>query len=137
MGFTQSYQVLQDSFLRFGSEASCSSDGSSTNQKEAENELQNYLYNVVDEDQKIIFNSGATIGGAGEDQKPYGENPLDYSLEEIKQLISNNLCNNNLFVDENKTDEKVEYYNWSWLLQVQPEDFELLDSIRGRQGFVY
>ncbi|CDP06779.1 unnamed protein product [Coffea canephora] len=104
------------SLLRFGGEASCSSsDGSSTNQnsygKEVEHDLQNYLCStgVDHEDQKIIFNSDVTIEYA-DDQKPYSENPLDYSLEEIKQLISTNLCNN-FFVDENKTDEKVAYYN--------------------------
>ncbi|KAL3536235.1 hypothetical protein ACH5RR_004696 [Cinchona calisaya] len=96
------YQVQESSFPRFrGHEAaSCtSSDGdgsSSTNQfsygKDVEHDLQNYVYNGAD------------------DQKPYNENPLDYSsLEEIKQLISTNMCNN-FFVDENKTDEKVAHY---------------------------
>ncbi|KAL3531978.1 hypothetical protein ACH5RR_005499 [Cinchona calisaya] len=88
IGSVQTYH--QDSFLRFGSEApSCSSsDGSSTNQ--------NYLYNGVDENQNIIFNNDhANIRCADYDQKPYGDqNPLDYSLEEIKQLFSTNLCNN-------------------------------------------
>ncbi|XP_027177095.1 transcription factor RAX2 [Coffea eugenioides] len=115
-GSMHSYLVQDSSLLRFGGEASCSSsDGSSTNQnsygKEVEHDLQNYLCStgVDHENQKIMINSDVTIEYA-DDQKPCSENPLDYSLEEIKQLISTNLCNN-FFVDENKTDEKVAYYN--------------------------
>lgn len=113
-GSMHSCHVQDSSLLRFAGEASCSSsDGSSTNQiscsKEVERDLQHYLCNGVDENQKIMFTTDANIGYT-DDQKPYGENQLDYSLEEIKQLISTDLCNN-FFIDENKTGEKVAYYS--------------------------
>ncbi|KAK4481101.1 hypothetical protein RD792_011972 [Penstemon davidsonii] len=94
------YNQVRDSnnsnLIMFGSEASCSSsDGS------------NYFSNGVDENQKMLIINGSDANGC------FSENPLDYSIEEIKQLIStNNVSSNNLsfFVDEIKTEEKLMYY---------------------------
>ncbi|XP_075490659.1 uncharacterized protein LOC142529130 [Primulina tabacum] len=92
-------------YIMFGGEASCtssdvSSDGENLN-------LQKYLYNNgidIEGDQKFLINNP---GGFGADL----ENPLDYSIEEIKQLISSNsICSDDLFVDGIKTEEQVLYY---------------------------
>ncbi|CAK9176099.1 unnamed protein product [Ilex paraguariensis] len=119
---------VKDSLLVFGAEASCSSsDGSCNNlisqSKELECHefrvsngelmgLQSSLYSGIDQNQKFLSNVVGVNGFT--DEKPngvYGETPLDYSLEEIKQLISTNICNNlNFFVDENKEEEKFLYY---------------------------
>ncbi|KAG6744152.1 hypothetical protein POTOM_052862 [Populus tomentosa] len=130
VGSMQNYQV-KDNLIMFGGEASCSSsDGSWSNQMSHVKEeykhgdgannntgqvgLQNYLHNGVEDGQKLMVSSGVAGHGVlnGWTGKPiglWGENPLDYSLEEIKQLISNSSCNNFLF-DENKTAEKAMYY---------------------------
>lgn len=123
---------VKDSLIMFGGEASCSSsDGSCNNQMSHVKEeyeysggtnnnneqmgLQNYLYNRVEDDQKLMVSSGAAAHGVlnGWIEKQNGlwpgDNPLDYGLEEIKQLISTSSCNSFLF-DENKTGEKVMYY---------------------------
>ncbi|CAI9097965.1 OLC1v1034492C1 [Oldenlandia corymbosa var. corymbosa] len=120
------YQGIQESFLRIGGEASCSSsDNSSNNQigygKEAGTgngygvDFPSYFYHGVDND--IDQNQRIIPGNCNLDHhqiKPevgcYGEKPvLDYGLEEINQLIStNNLCNN-FFVDEIKSEEKLAY----------------------------
>ena len=129
------YQVKDNLLI----EASCSSsDGSGSNQishsKEPEYDqygttvggrceqmgFQNYIYNsgpVVDQqNQKFMISNGGGGGGCGghewADQKPngmWGETPLDFGLEEFKQLISTNLCNN-FSLDENKAEERVVYY---------------------------
>ncbi|KAI3447557.1 hypothetical protein Pfo_004222 [Paulownia fortunei] len=112
----------------FRGEARCSSsDGScTTNQichvKEVEPDyrfsrgdqslcFQSYFSNGVDENQKFLFSTtdGYSSSAAAAANGCFSENPLDYSIEEIKQLIStNNMCNNlNFFVDEIKTEEKV------------------------------
>ncbi|KAI4300322.1 hypothetical protein L6164_033713 [Bauhinia variegata] len=128
MGPMQNYQV-KDGVLMFGSEASCSSsDGSSNNQinrvKEAEHGngtfvqqigVHDYLYStsgVEEGTQKLMVSSAGSISGWTERQSGlWAENPLDYGLEEIKQLISTNNCNANSFLfDENKTEERVVYY---------------------------
>ncbi|KAK9289609.1 hypothetical protein L1049_007766 [Liquidambar formosana] len=124
------YQV-KDGFLMFGGETSCSSsDGSCSNQnqlthaKDIDYEyggsncteqmgFQNYFYNGVEENHKFMLSNGGGGGGNGWTEKPngvWGETPIvDYGLEEIKQLISTNSCNNFL-VDENKTEERVMMY---------------------------
>lgn len=93
-------------------EASCSSsDGSygTTGYGEVQLGLQNYFYNNGAEanNQKIMVSE--SVLGLDHDQAP-----LDYGLEEIKQLISSSTttsggCNSFLF-DENKTEEKVMMY---------------------------
>ncbi|KAL5740846.1 hypothetical protein ACOSQ2_030026 [Xanthoceras sorbifolium] len=123
------YQVTDSSVLMFGGDqTSCSSsDGSCNNQiishgsKELEYDhygqmgMQNCFYNRVEENQRFMISTGC------EQQKPisgcsWEETPLDYGLEEIKQLIISSTssatprnCNNFLF-GENKTEEKVMYY---------------------------
>lgn len=123
-GSMQNYQVdVKDSVLMCGGDqTSCSSsDGSCNNNqishgKELEYDygqmgMQNCFYNRVEGNQKFMISTGC-------EQKPiisgcsWGEAPLDYGLEEIKQLISStniSNCNNFLF-DENKTEEKIMYY---------------------------
>ncbi|KAJ6922865.1 transcription factor RAX2-like [Populus alba x Populus x berolinensis] len=131
VGPMQNDQV-KDSLIMFGGEASCSSsDGSCNNQTSHVKEeyeysggtnnnneqmgLQNYPYNGVEDGQKLMVSSGAAAHGVlnGWIEKQNGlwpgDNPLDHSLEEIKQLISTSSCNSFLF-DENKTGEKVMYY---------------------------
>ncbi|XP_050369198.1 protein FAR1-RELATED SEQUENCE 5-like [Argentina anserina] len=103
----------RDNILMFGgttTEASCSSDGSygNTSYGEVQLCLQNYHYNNGAEanNQKIMVSEN----GLGLD---HDQAPLNYGLEEIKQLISSSTtsggCNNFLF-DENKTEEKVIMY---------------------------
>ncbi|KAJ9540116.1 hypothetical protein OSB04_026622 [Centaurea solstitialis] len=62
-------------------------------------------------------NNYKEFGGSYEKEKGYyGDSSLDCSLEEIKQLISTNLCSSNIdnnlnfFADETKEVEKVIYY---------------------------
>ncbi|KAK3199269.1 hypothetical protein Dsin_022684 [Dipteronia sinensis] len=138
------YQVNKDSsstVLMFGGDqASCSSsDGSCNNNNQIVSHgkeldqyhdyrqmgnLQNCFYSnnnrVDEENQKFMISTGCS-DHQQQDYKPniitWGDDqtPLDYGLEEIKQLISSttsttsNNCNNFLF-DENKTEEKVMYY---------------------------
>ncbi|KAJ9695352.1 hypothetical protein PVL29_010703 [Vitis rotundifolia] len=126
------YQVKDNLLI----EASSSSDdGSGSNQishgKEPEYDqygaaggryeqlgFQNYVYTGLDDQNQRFMISNGSGGGGGSgshgwtDQRPngmLGETPLDLGLEEIKQLISTNLCNNFSF-DENKTEERVMYY---------------------------
>ncbi|XP_042492975.1 transcription factor RAX2-like [Macadamia integrifolia] len=78
--------------------------------------LGTYLYNEIEENKKFLV--GGNNGGHGIDgwtEKPNGlweeEVPLEYGLEEIKQLISSNNGNcNSFFVDDNKTQGRVMYY---------------------------
>lgn len=96
-----------------GDQASCSSsDGSCSNQQRSHGKefdyeyygdrnnnceqmgLQNnFFYNGVEEDKKFMISNVET--------------PLDYGLEEIKQLISSSTTSNNFLFDENRTEEKV------------------------------
>ncbi|XAR69648.1 hypothetical protein NMG60_11001330 [Bertholletia excelsa] len=115
------YQV-REGVLVFGGEASCSSsDGSYGREQNTDHDygssnghdhvgFQSFLYNGVDDQShRFMLSSG---GEAYHHGMYGGENPVDYtSLEEIKQLISTNGCNNNMgfFVDEIKTEEKVFY----------------------------
>ncbi|XWS59631.1 hypothetical protein CRYUN_Cryun08bG0138500 [Craigia yunnanensis] len=130
----QHYQQQQDGLQVFVGEASCSSsDGSCSNQisqsKEVEYEyggargnngenkgdqqigMHSYnFYNEADENQKLMASNGG--GGNEWSEKSsnglWGETPLDYGLEELKQLI-NSSCNSFIFY-ENKEVEKVMYY---------------------------
>jgi len=63
-----------------------------------------YLSSGVEDTQKLVSsNAGRASGWTGE------ESPLDYGLEEIKQLMSTGSCNNFMF-DDSKTGEMVMYY---------------------------
>ena len=44
-----------------------------------------------------------------EESRLWGESPLEYGLEEIKQLISTSSCNN-FMLDDSKTGEMAMYY---------------------------
>lgn len=65
-----------------------------------------YYYDRIGENHKsMVVGRNGCCGVDGLTEKPselQGETPLEYSLEEIKQLNSTNACSN-LFVDENKT----------------------------------
>lgn len=115
----QNYHV-KDNLLMFGSEAtSCSSsDGSSNNlishssgetYGEVQMGLQNYFnYNGnIDGNQRFMISNG--VNGNGLWASDSISTPIDYGLEEIKQLISTSSCNSFLF-DEHKTEEKPMYY---------------------------
>ncbi|KAJ4970634.1 hypothetical protein NE237_003733 [Protea cynaroides] len=73
--------------------------------------LVTYPYNGVGENQEFLVgsnNGGQEIDGwQWSTEKPngmWGEVPLEYELEEIKQVINNsNGCGNSFFVDENET----------------------------------
>ncbi|XP_068646361.1 transcription factor RAX2-like [Aristolochia californica] len=110
----QNPQQSKESLLIFGSEQSCSSsDGSGSNPisyKEGGYEYEQlgldnynfYTHNGFDEHQKVLMSSGNGGGGCGSvagcGEKGSGlwaEPPLEYGLEEIKQLISSGGgCNN-------------------------------------------
>ncbi|KZV26036.1 hypothetical protein F511_13914 [Dorcoceras hygrometricum] len=105
-------------YIMFGGEASCSSSDGSSNGENLNLNLQKYLYgNGIDEgDQKFLIGNPGGLGTDLHDKTEmdhFSENPMDYSIEEIKQLISSNsICsdNVNLFVNGNKTKEPVLYY---------------------------
>lgn len=106
----------------FGSEGSTcsSSDGSCTQisygreVKQEEMGFQSYISNGLEENQKFMLNYGSnSIGGQNVANGYFGEIPLDYGIEDVKQLISNSTnCSNSLLnnIDENKTQEKVTYF---------------------------
>ncbi|KAG4928326.1 hypothetical protein JHK85_054812 [Glycine max] len=127
-----------NSMFLFGGEAtatatSCSSsDGSCNNQIShviepefgdasfvggANNNIHPYSGVLEDNNtQKLMMfsNAGGSGSVSGWTDKQNGllweQNPLDYGLDEIKQLIStNNSCNNFLF-DDKKTQERVTYF---------------------------
>ncbi|WVZ08873.1 hypothetical protein V8G54_022219 [Vigna mungo] len=61
----------------------------------------------------MMFSSGGSGSVSGWTDKQNGlweKNPLDYGLEEIKQLISTNNSFNNFLFDDKKTEERVTYY---------------------------
>ncbi|KAF3441819.1 hypothetical protein FNV43_RR15734 [Rhamnella rubrinervis] len=129
-------QANKDNLLIFGgttTEASCSSsDGSCNNhmisQQGREIDHSDYFCNRVEENQKIMISSqgyyvnGVTSTGTNQKQNGsgilWGEGgvaPLEYGLEEIKQLISSSgtiaSSSSNFMFDENKTEESsVMYY---------------------------
>lgn len=111
------YQV-KDNILMFGGEASCSSsDGSCSNQisqcRDREYEYNYNFFNGGEGHQKIMLPDGLN-GWRSEKQNGNGiwedQAPLDYGLEEIKQLISSTSSCNNFLFDENKTEEKAMMY---------------------------
>ncbi|KDP43985.1 hypothetical protein JCGZ_05452 [Jatropha curcas] len=132
----QYYHPVKDNnnnnLLVFGSEASCSSnsDGSCSqisyggrDIKQEEMGLQSLISNGYEENQKFMlsYNNGSeNLNQWAEKASGYfGEitttNPLEYDLEDVKQLISsssgsNNSNYNNLLIDESKTREKFMYY---------------------------
>ncbi|PWA93922.1 homeodomain-like protein [Artemisia annua] len=100
LGPMESYQGVKDSsnLVRFGGDqASCSSNSDGSG---------HYVYDTYKE----------FVGGYEKEKGYYEDASLDSSLEEIKQLISTNLCSSNIdnnlnfFVDETKEVEKVMYY---------------------------
>ncbi|NP_001312833.1 transcription factor RAX2-like [Nicotiana tabacum] len=109
-------QIQESNYV--GPTTTTSSDGSA----EYENlDFHSYIYNGVIGNEDDQSNSKFLIEGGGKPMNGNGcyveqQNPLDYSsLEEIKQLISSNnnnnvTCNSNLFIDENKIEEKVMMY---------------------------
>lgn len=54
-----------------------------------------YIYSEVEDSEKLMFSNAGSVNGL------WGENPLDYGIDEIKQLISTSAstssCNNFLF----------------------------------------
>ncbi|XP_039015980.1 transcription factor RAX2-like isoform X2 [Hibiscus syriacus] len=132
----QHYQLHDSGVQMFGGEASCSSsDGSCSNIQNSGNNKESvynngdhhqqigshhsYFYSeVADESQKPIMVSNVDHGADGRpdhQKSPNGlwgetETPLDYGIEEIKQLISTTSSSNNYIFYENKADEKVMYY---------------------------
>ncbi|XP_061345776.1 transcription factor RAX2-like [Gastrolobium bilobum] len=71
----------------------------------------NCLYSGVDDTQKLMLSNAGSVSELTEKQNGlWGENPLDYGLEEIKQLISTNNCNNFLFDDKKTEEESVMYH---------------------------
>ncbi|KAK9279031.1 hypothetical protein L1049_012706 [Liquidambar formosana] len=140
VGPMQYYHPVKDNhsnnnnILMFGNEASCcsSSDGSGTTQisygREIKQELDmnfhSYISNGFEENQKFMLgyssNNGAeNVNNGWTDEKTNGcfgagdPPPLEYDVEEVKQLISstNNATGcDSFFNDENKTQEKVMYY---------------------------
>ncbi|XP_027352210.1 transcription factor RAX2-like [Abrus precatorius] len=118
-----------NSIYVFGGEAtSCSSsDGSCNNQISHVMEpefgygegsgdatfvgVNNSFYSGVEDIQKLMFSNVGSVSGYTEKQNGlWGENQLDYGLEEIKQLISTNNSGSNFLFDEKKTEERVMYY---------------------------
>ncbi|KAK4396396.1 Transcription factor [Sesamum angolense] len=114
-------QVIKDgnssNLLVFGGEASCSSsDGSCNTTTQITHGYPTPA--AADDHGRFLItsnNTSAADGRAG--NGCFSENPLDYSIEDIKQLIStNSICNMNmnLFMDtaEIKTEEKelIMYY---------------------------
>ncbi|KAG4979878.1 hypothetical protein AAZX31_12G076000 [Glycine max] len=114
----QCYHPTRDNnMLMFGSEGSCStsSDGSCTQGREIikQEEIGYHSYN---NDYNFMLNHSNNINDG--EKSCFGEwfsqtllTPLDYDLEDIKQLISSSSSTasfNN--VDENKTEEKAMYY---------------------------
>ncbi|KAK7378663.1 hypothetical protein VNO80_04109 [Phaseolus coccineus] len=77
----------------------------------ADNHLYSGVENTTHKFMMFSSSSASTVSGWTDKQNGLWEqNPLDYGLEEIKQLISTtNNCNNFLF-DDKKTEERVTYY---------------------------
>ncbi|XP_047153557.1 transcription factor RAX2-like [Vigna umbellata] len=122
-----------NSMLVFGGEAtatSCSSSDASCNNQirqitepefgeasfvEQIGVADNPLYIGVENttNKLMMFSSGGSASVSGWTDKQNGlweQNPLDYSLEEIKQLISTNNSFNNFLFDDKKTEERFTYY---------------------------
>lgn len=125
LGPFKNYQVNSSGFM-FGGEASCSSSDGSCNYQVKEAELGygvdgtfsdhagvvDYLYSEVEDTQKLMLSNAGRGSGWTVEQSSrlWGENPSDYGLEEIKQLISTTSSCTNFLFDEYKTEERVMYY---------------------------
>ncbi|KAF2300637.1 hypothetical protein GH714_014866 [Hevea brasiliensis] len=84
--------------------------------------FQGYISNGYEKNHKFMLSYGNnSVNGSGNLNQwaekatgYFGETPpLEYDLEDVKQLISsssNNSCNNNFLIDENKTQERFMYY---------------------------
>lgn len=128
IGPTQKCQFKNSNISNFvlgGEATSCSSSDGSCNNNQVSHVIEqelgdhasfveqigavNYLYNG---EKLMLSNSGSADGWTEKQNGLWGENPLDYGLEEIKQLISTNstTCNNNFLFDDKKTEENVMYY---------------------------
>lgn len=112
-------QTVKDSstLVMFGGtdQASCSSNSDGSCHYEYGSTVGVYDHNNMGGN--LQSDSYKEFGGNYEKEKGYyGDSSLDCSLEEIKQLISTNLCSSNIdnnlnfFVDETKEVEKVMYY---------------------------
>ncbi|KAK7337102.1 hypothetical protein VNO77_17661 [Canavalia gladiata] len=116
-----------NSIFVFGGEAtSCSSSDGSCNNNQMSHVIEsefgdatfveqiggvNHLYSEVEDTQKLMFSNAGSVNEWTEKQNGlWEENPLDYGLEEIKQLISTNNSDNNFLFDDKKTEERVLYY---------------------------
>ncbi|KAK8600344.1 hypothetical protein V6N13_059853 [Hibiscus sabdariffa] len=134
LGPIQQYQLQDNGVRMFGGEASCSSsDGSCSNiqisgkNKELEysngdhhqqigmHGYHNFYSEVADESQKLIMGDHGADGWSDNQKSANGlwgetETPLDYGIEEIKQLISTTSSCNSFIFDESKADEKDVYY---------------------------
>ncbi|KAI3721635.1 hypothetical protein L2E82_32652 [Cichorium intybus] len=118
MGPMESYQGVKDgpNLVVFGvDQASCSSnsDGSCHYEYGSAAGVYDHRNNL----RNLQRDSYKEFGGNDDKEKGYyGDSSLDSSLEEIKQLISTNLCSSNIdnnlnfFVDETKEVEKIMYY---------------------------
>ena len=137
MAHTQNFQFkdINSIFMLGGEATSCSSsDGSCNNQMSHVMEpdfgygerggdgtfvdqigAANCIYSGVEDTQKFMLsNAGGSVSGWTQKQSGlWGENPLDYGLEEIKHLISTTSTCNNFLFDDKKTEERVMYY-WCW-----------------------
>lgn len=120
LGSKESYQGVKDSstlVFFVGDQASCSSNSDGSCHYEYGSSTVG-VYDHHNNLRNLQSDSYKEFGGHYEKEKGYyGDSSLDSSLEEIKQLISTNLCtsgldNNNLdfFVDETKEVEKIMYY---------------------------
>lgn len=65
----------------------------------------------LEDTQKLVPSNAGKVnsGVTDEESRLWGESPLEYGLEEIKQLISTSSCNN-FMLDDSKTGEMAMYY---------------------------
>lgn len=144
----QGYYPMKDNFLTFGSEQSCSSSDGSCSQIKQEDigfhQGFNYSNGFEENNQKFMLNYGSSDRGGHESlnqwsEKPngyFGEIASDYSLEDVKQLISCsniNGCNNenniNFFSSTDQEtklqDSKVMYHYFNyWIMNHESWWFE-------------
>jgi myb proto-oncogene protein len=115
------YYPVKENLLMFGCEGSCSSSDGSCTQisygnggreiiKQEEMGFQSYISGGFEENHnKFMLNYGCN---GVEKANYFGEFPLEYGVEDVKQVISSsNSDANSLFnIDESKTQEKVMYF---------------------------
>lgn len=118
------YFPVKENVLMFGSEGSCNSSDGSCSQisygreiKQKEMAFQSYVSNGLEQNHKFMLNYGSSGGQnvnpwAEKANACFGEIPIDYGLEDVKQLISSTNAGSNslLNIDESKTQEKVMYF---------------------------